>query len=69
TYPRVCLLALWNAKPIPPGWFSQTLMHQYLGTYLRNKSLNLGIRINIIKDRCVLRPIIVRGLSNVKSYS
>ncbi|MEA3416002.1 MAG: hypothetical protein U9R02_07580, partial [Thermodesulfobacteriota bacterium] len=30
TYPRVCL------------WFSQTLMHQYLGTYLRNKSLNLG---------------------------
>ncbi|MEA3417140.1 MAG: hypothetical protein U9R02_13500, partial [Thermodesulfobacteriota bacterium] len=31
TYPRVCL------------WFSQTLMHQDLGTYLRNKSLNLGL--------------------------
>ncbi|MEA3415719.1 MAG: hypothetical protein U9R02_06105, partial [Thermodesulfobacteriota bacterium] len=36
TYPRVCL------------WFSQTLMHQDLGTYLRNKSLNLGYIIHIL---------------------
>ncbi|MEA3416566.1 MAG: hypothetical protein U9R02_10505, partial [Thermodesulfobacteriota bacterium] len=39
TYPRVCL------------WFSQTLMHQDLGTYLRNKSLNLGYKmVNVDKS-------------------
>ena len=35
----------WNAKLIPLGRFLQILMHQELSTYLRKKSLNLGVSL------------------------
>jgi len=42
TYPWVC-----TPRAFPAGhlWFSQTLLHQDLGTSLPKKSLNLGNKI------------------------
>jgi hypothetical protein len=53
TYPLVCLR------------FSQTLLHQDLGTFLRKKSLNLGI--NFIKRQSKAIPQINNQQSTINN--